>query len=329
MSSIYRKENLRILRTHLGLTQKAFIQSFLAPDGDVPAMSVATFSNLEAKGGARLSEVILKTAEKLSVDPMIFAKDPEEFSGQLGVLLPNSRDVEQIRNQSAKKSGINQLINQLTMYFAEQVLTGKLKKGDKIESDRELAAMLNVGRSAIREAMKVLDVLGMVDIRPGLGTYISSNESDFFIIPLSWSLFLNGNQVDSIITVRNLLEVKAAELAAGCKDVNCLHKLSRISHKMQRAHMEGDQNAFLEGDLEFHICIAECSENKVIYSMIQTISNLMRHISGTGMIYEEQLREVYDEHQRIYGFILTHDAKAASQAMEEHLLKSKERYRYR
>lgn len=329
MSSIYKKENLRIIRRHMELTQKEFIQNFLVEEGENPIMSIAAFSNLETKGGGHLNEVILKTANKLSVDPMIFAMDPEEFAEQLNVLLPNSQDKEYIQKQGVKKSGINQLINQLTMYFAEQMMSGELKKGDQIESDRELAVKLGVGRSAIREAMKVLDVLGMVDVRPGQGTYISSNEADFFIIPLSWSLFLNGNQIDNIITVRNLLEIKAAELAADCEDVNYLHNLSRISHNIQRAQMEGDYSLFLESDLEFHSCIAECSGNKVIYSMIQTISNLMKRLSGTGMINEQQLKEIGDEHQKIYGCILTHDAEAASKAMQEHLKNSKERYRYR
>ena len=327
MSSLYKKENLRIFRRHLGLTQKEFISHFLSDD-EKP-MSIATFSNLEAKGGTRLNDVILKTADKISVDPMIFAMDSQEFAEQISSLLPNEKDRLQIQKQGAKKNGINHLINQLTMYFAQQIMDGKLRKGDKIASDRELAAMLNVGRSAIREAMKVLDVLGMVDIRPGQGTYISNNEADFFIIPLSWSLFLNGSQIENIITVRNLLETKAAELAAECQDVNELHELSLISHKMQRALLEGNHNDFLEGDLDFHIRIARCSGNDVIYTMIQTISNLMRHVSGTGMIYEEQIQEIYDEHQKIYGSILTHDADGAREAMGSHLAKSKERYRYR
>lgn len=327
MGSLYKKENLRILRRHLGLTQKEFIAHFL--NDDEKKMSIATFSNLETKGGSRLNDVILKTADKISVDSMIFTMDSQEFAEQLSFLLPNEKDVRQIQKQGAKNNGINHLINRLTMYFAQKIMDGKLKKGDKIESDRELAVVLNVGRSAIREAMKVLDVLGMVEIRPGQGTYISSNEADFFIIPLSWSLFLNGSQIDNIITVRNLLETKAAELVAGCEDVNTLHELSEVSHRMQQALMEGDHNDFLEGDLDFHICIARCSGNDVIYTMIQTISNLMRHVSGTGMIYEEQLQEIYDEHQKIYGSILTHDTGAARDAMSDHLSKSKERYRYR
>ena len=81
--------------------------------------------------------------------------------------------------------------------------------------------------------------------------------------------------------------------------------------------------------MEFHSSIAECSGNTVIYSMLQTISNLMRHVSETGMIDGRQLQEIYEEHQRIYGLILAKDGEGASEAMEEHMKRSKARYNYR
>ena len=111
-----------------------------------------------------------------------------------------------------------------------------------------------------------------------------------------------------------------AELAANCANNECMSKLYEISHKSHRAYMDQNYKDFLEDDLEFHLCIAECSGNQVIYSLMQTINNLMKRVSRTGMVNEEQLRHVYEEHQKIYGFILTHDAKGARDAMEEHPL---------
>jgi DNA-binding FadR family transcriptional regulator len=75
--------------------------------------------------------------------------------------------------------------------------------------------------------------------------------------------------------------------------------------------------------------VAECSENQVIISLIQTIRNLMKHVSGTGMVDEGQLQEIYDEHQKVYGLILAQDAEGAAKAMQEHLEKSLLRYNYR
>ena len=175
----------------------------------------------------------------------------------------------------------------------------------------------------------MLDVLGMIDIRPGQGTYISNDETNFFIIPLSWSLFLNGKQVENILTVRNLLEVKAAELAAECTDTEALENLKTVDEKMNRAYAEQDYKAFLETDLEFHQGIARCSQNTVILSMMQTISSLMKHVSGSGMVNAQQLKESEEEHSQIYDCILKHDGKGAAEAMQYHLGRAAGRYNYR
>lgn len=326
---ICKKENIRFLRRHLGLSQKEFINRFLTDENGKPLMCVATLSELESKGGSRISQVVLSAAEKLSVDPMIFSMDPEEFVQQIDILLPASEDAEGIQQSLQKRGNVSQLLERLTMYFADQIYEKKLKRGDQVESDRELAAKLNVGRSALREAMKVLDVLGMIEIYPGQGTFISSSESNFFIIPLAWSLFLSNSQVEEILAVRNLLEVKAAELAASCSNIESMSRLHEISHRIFQAYGQRDYKKFLEEDLAFHICIAECSQNQVIYSMIQTISNLMKRVSGTGMVDEKQLRAIHDEHQMIYGLILAHDPQGAASAMQRHLSNSMQRYNYR
>ncbi len=311
------------------MTQAEFISQFLSDENGKAAMSVATYSNLESKGGARLNEVIVAVSESLGLDSMIFSLEVEDFSNQIERLLPEKEEGSLIRKPENKKGDINQLLNRLTMYFAEQIFDKKLKKGDQIESDRVLAEKLGVGRSAIREALKVLDVLGMIDIRPGQGTFITNNETNFFIIPLSWSLFLNGDQVDSIITVRNVLEVKAAELAATYCTQESMVRLTDITHDIQEAYLQKDFDRFLDGDLAFHTCIAACSGNQVIYSMIQTISSLLRQISGSGMADEEQLTQIYEEHQTICGCILAKDAIGAGRAMQQHLDNSKKRYNYR
>lgn len=325
---VYKKDNMRFLRRHLGLTQKEFIERFLLDDEKKPTMSIATYSNLESKGGVRMNDVVLTVSEKLGVDSMIFSMMPEEFTARIGMLLPGTMEQEIFRNNSIKKGNIDQLLNRLTMYFAEQMFEKKLKKGDKIESDRVLASKLDVGRSAVREALKVLDVMGMIDICPGQGSYISSKEENFFIIPLAWSLFLNGGQIESILVVRNLLEVKAAELAADCKEEESLVKLYETFHRLHNTYTAKDYKEFLEEDLKFHLCIAECSGNMVIYSMIQTIRNLMKHVSGSGMVDEDQLKEIYEEHQKVYGLLIAHDGPGAASAMQEHLERAAKRYNY-
>lgn len=324
----YKKDNLKFLRTHLRVTQTEFIQHFLT-DENGKAMSVASLSGLESRGGKKINDVILEISESLGMEPIAFSLPPKQFAQRIHMLLPDSKDFSEIKKRGARKGDISQLLYRMTMYFAEQIFDEKLKKGDKVESDRVLAVKLNVGRSAVREALKVLDIMGILDIRPGQGTYIRNDERNFFVVPLSWSLFLNGGQTDNIITIRNLLEVKAAQLAAVCASQESIMKLHEISHQIHQAYREKNYKDFLDVDLQFHGWIAKASGNEVIYSMTQTIRSFMKRISGSGMVDEGQLKEIYEEHQKITGFILTGDGEKAAMAMEEHLVKSSKRYNYR
>ena len=334
-NSVYKKDNIRQVRRTLKMTQKEFLEYFLMKENGKTAMSVATLSNLESKGGDRLNEVISAVSGRLQLDSMMFSLEPQEFLQNLETCLNSHQADEDVFYKSEKKGNISQLVNRLTMYFADEILEGRLKRGDQIESDRELAKKLNVGRSAVREALKVLDVLGMIDIRLGQGTYITSRETNFFSVPLSWSLFLDGAQVKSILQVRGALELRAVQLAAQCEDKNKLDKLTDIYYRMQKTFQESKdtdnlQHALqetLNADIEFHTCIAECSGNPIILSMLTTIRNFLKRVSGTGMVDAEQLQAVVEEHQKLYGAIISGNVDAATQTMMKHLAASMARYK--
>ena len=334
-NSVYKKDNIRQVRRTLKMTQKEFLEYFLMKENGKTAMSVATLSNLESKGGDRLNEVISAVSGRLQLDSMMFSLEPQEFLQNLETCLNSHQADEDLFYKSEKKGNISQLVNRLTMYFADEILEGRLKRGDQIESDRELAKKLNVGRSAVREALKVLDVLGMIDIRLGQGTYITSRETNFFSVPLSWSLFLDGTQVKSILQVRGALELRAVQLSSQCEDKNKLDKLTDIYYRMQKTFQESKdtdnlQHALqetLNADIEFHTCIAECSGNPIILSMLTTIRNFLKRVSGTGMVDSEQLQAVVEEHQKLYGAIISGNVDAATQTMMKHLAASMARYK--
>lgn len=334
-NSVYKKDNIRQVRRTLKMTQKEFLEYFLMKENGKTAMSVATLSNLESKGGERLNEVISAVSGRLQLDSMMFSLEPQEFLQNLETCLNSHQADDDLFYKSEKKGNISQLVNRLTMYFADEILEGRLKRGDQIESDRELAKKLNVGRSAVREALKVLDVLGMIDIRLGQGTYITSRETNFFSVPLSWSLFLDGAQVKSILQVRGALELRAVQLAAQCEDKNKLDKLTDIYYRMQKTFQKSKdsdnlQHALqetLDADIEFHTCIAECSGNPIILSMLTTIRNFLKRVSGTGMVDAEQLQAVVEEHQKLYGAIISGNVEAATKTMMKHLAASMARYK--
>ena len=320
----YKKDNVRQIRRYLGLSQQDFLDRFMRDEEGKLRMSVASLSNLESKGGAMLNEVVLAVSEALSLDSVMFSLEPANFLEQADRLLSGREDIQ----AAERKGNAARLVDRLTMYFADEIFAGNLKRGDRVESDRELAQKLGVGRSAVREALKVLDVMGMIDIRPGQGSYISGREDNFFVVPLSWSLFLNSAQTESILQVRDILEGKAAELAASCQDEAKVARLGDIYHRIRVAYEQRDYASFLNLDVEFHSCIADCSGNPVIYSIIQTIRNLMKRVSGTGMMTEEQIHQIYEEHLKVYGCIISGNGEGARAAMEEHMEHSLQRYSY-
>lgn len=323
-----RKDNIRLFRRIFNMTQKAFLEYFMKNSDGKLAMSVATFSNLESKGGARITEIVDAVCGKLALDRDVFALDSQSFAEKVDTYVSEHKEIGIAYGYDSTKGNIDTLVNRLTDYFAGEMLEGRLHRRDQIPSDREIAKMLGVGRSAVREALKVLDVMGMIDIRFGQGTYLTTSESNFFTIPLSWSMFLDGEQIDSILEIRGILEQKSAELAACCSDEVKLSRLSDIYFKMQSDYENKDLTKILDDDIEFHSSIAECSGNQIIYSMLQTIRNLMKRISGTGMVDKNQVYDIFAEHRKIYGAIILHDKELAVEAMKDHLEKSSDRYQY-
>lgn len=317
--------NLKQLRVYLRLTQKQLLEACSDKHGDY-IVSVATLSNLESKGGAALDMVVSSVANAYGLDESIFELSSLEFLEVIERHFAELEEAEEIIS-SDREDSITSLVNRLTEYFADKMFDGEINRGDQIEPDRVLAEKFDVGRSALREAMKVLHVMGLVDIRPGQGTFISTRETDIFEIPILWSLFLSSSQVDQILMLRGLLEGQAAALAAGNIDEAKRKKLGRIISDSLDAYNDRDESRLLELDVEFHTTIAECSGNHIIYAQILTIRSLLKRVSRTGMDEEEQLRQIYEEHKEIYEYICADKVKEAQSAMHKHLDNSKERYR--
>ena len=305
------------------MTQQEFIDRFLQGE---PNLSVATYSNLERQGGKRMGELVRQICIHLNLEEEIFLKIPMEFAEIIRRTLPKDLEAEILYKSNALKENITMLLYRLTAYLTEQIFYGQLKKGDKIESDRILAEKLSVGRPAIREALKVLHVMGMIDIFPGQGSYISSDERNFFVMPLSWSLFMNVKQLEDIMAVRELLEVEACRLAAENAGEEDKKRLGEIGGLLMDSFSGLDHKEFVDLDLRFHTCIASCSGNRMIAGMIETICSLMRRINESGMRMEGQIREIFDEHAGIVEAILAGDGEKAAGSMRLHLKNSRERY---
>ena len=150
-----KSRNLRLLRRALRMTQQQFMEQFLSGPSGKSAMSIATYSNLERKGGKRLNEVISKVSRQLNLDPMVFTIDPGQFSEQVEHMIASAPE-KQVGAESGA-GDITELVNRLTVYFADDIISGRLKKGSRIlleglpiPTAEDVAAMLDYADPALR-----------------------------------------------------------------------------------------------------------------------------------------------------------------------------------
>lgn len=192
-----------------------------------------------------------------------------------------------------------------------------LKPGDKLPPERELAALMQVSRSSLREALRALSMMNVLEIRQGSGTYVSSLDSELLAERLSFIFSVKDSAVTELFEARKILEAGIAGLAAqrvAAEDIEAL-KLCLAASK----EAVDNPDAFLKADLALHKKITEIARNSVLTSMYDSISQLnLASRSRTNEI--PGLREQsHKDHQQIVTALETRDAQAAQQAMLQHL----------
>ena len=194
---------------------------------------------------------------------------------------------------------------------------GQIAPGTRLPPERELASTLGIGRSAVREALAALEILGIVDVRPGSGTYLRGNSSELLPETLSWGLMLGEPKTRELIELRGVLEIAAAELAAERVSDASLARLRAQVVAMKESL--DDRNKFIEADLKFHIEIARASENDVLLNLLQSIRSLLRIWVERGLQSNGDAQLAYDEHVAVYEAIASRDPEIARRAMSHHM----------
>lgn len=205
--------------------------------------------------------------------------------------------------------------NQVSEYFLSLIHQGVYGPHDKLPSLQEMARVLNVSKSTIREGLAALVARGIIDVRHGSGYYVRPSE-----LAETSPIESLGNLGD-VLFVRQLLEVTAAGLAAAHRTKSHLQRMAACVERMCGDSWEEALNA----DLEFHLLIAAASGNPVLEQVIGSLAShtkatmrLSRAIAGT-------LDDLHQKHGELYRAIDEQDAERASGLMETHLGETAER----
>ena len=197
------------------------------------------------------------------------------------------------------------------------VRDGAIKPGDRLPPERELAQQLNVSRASVREAMRLMDIQGLVIIRPGAGTYITEDTVE--VIVQAFSTLLSGptSAARDIFEMRLILEPQVVSLAAKRASDADVRRMEGILLQQEEDIINGGTG--VDSDSEFHFAIAQATKNSALIAVTQAISDLLSQSRDSTLLSPERSNQSLQSHRRILQTIKDRQSRSAEEAMHRHI----------
>jgi len=209
------------------------------------------------------------------------------------------------------------LVTELTRQLMDYLLSGALKPGDRLPSERQLSEALGMGRSTLRESLKALTVLGLLDVRQGDGTYLKKADSALLPRVIEWGLLLGEQRTLDLVEARQKIEVAIAELAAGRRTPDDVEELRGLLSRMERS--QANHQEFADADVAFHLKLADIAHNSVLRDILSSIQALLRAWIIRVIEAAGPDDTSYQEHVPIFHAVESGDEHAAGAAMHAHM----------
>lgn len=217
----------------------------------------------------------------------------------------------------------SRLYEHIVRQIEESITRGVLKPGDQLPAERELAQQFGVSRTAVREAVRVLNEKGLVEAYSGRGTFVTNGTSQAIRQSLDLMIKIGHEEGSAhLAELREILEPGIAAVAAIRAEESDISALREAVDVMD--HSRHDADAFIEGDLDFHLALAEAARNPIILALLDSIVGLLR---------EQRMRTYYVgggpergqyHHKRILEAVEHHDPERARATMRDHLQQVRE-----
>ena len=200
----------------------------------------------------------------------------------------------------------------------DALLDGRFRAGDFFGTEKELAARYGVSRIVARDALRSLEAMGVVEIRPGAGggARIGRGNPQRFAEALAVQLELAGIEVDEIMAAQHAIECLAAELAARNASSSDLLNLKNLIQEAEG--LVDDVDRFTRSSLAFHLAIADASHNRVLHYQLVSL----QHVSWPSRnrtLTRAVARRVLDAHRALVTLIEARDATGARDLMSDHV----------
>ncbi|MBZ9934661.1 FadR family transcriptional regulator [Mesorhizobium sp. BR1-1-16] len=213
-----------------------------------------------------------------------------------------------------KRTGLTDL---LVARILGLVTTGNLKAGDQLPSERKLAETFEISRPTLREALRALAVLGVLEVRHGGGVFVSQLQASDLLAPLAFFLTLRGTEVGKLYEARRLIEGEIAALAAERGDPVTLPELEASIVAQETA--KDDPERYREIDTAFHRRLAELADNDFLARAAQSLNVLGLEFRKIASETPDVITTSIEDHRAIVAAIKGRDPAAARAAMILHM----------
>lgn len=200
----------------------------------------------------------------------------------------------------------------------EMILTGQLSPGERLPPEQQLSERLGLSRSSLREAVKALELIRVLDVRRGDGTFVTSLEPQLLLEAMSFVVDLHDDSsVLEIFAVRRILEPAAAALAASAMTREVAASLRT---QMEFVGASTDVEGLVNHDIVFHRMISETAGNGYLTSLIESLSShTVRARIWRGLTQENAVERTLTEHHAIVDALAAKDAELTRSLMTVHI----------
>lgn len=210
------------------------------------------------------------------------------------------------------------LSDQVIDVLKQMISEDRFKPGDKFYSENELTKKLQVSRSSIREAVRILEVTGFVNVKHGKGIFISNSLGGGFGAFTDWM----KNHEPSLIEhfeVRLIIDPKAAAYAARNAEKADLIKMEEACAEFIRNFKAGNISGLIEADECFHRVLAKSTKNRTLYLIMKTMTESLSEGWISSLHIPGRIKKTIVEHGAVLQAIKSRDSEAAEKAMVNHI----------
>ena len=197
------------------------------------------------------------------------------------------------------------------------ILDGTFKPGRPLPSERILAARFGVSRGSVRDAFRMLEVIGLLETRHGQGTFPHELSVERLVTPLSSVLVHRPDLQDELLDVRRMFEPAVARVAAARLTDDDLASLEGIL-EAQRRKLRAGRSAIAE-DTAFHAALARATKNRVLVRLMETLNDLLLESRKLTLQKKGRPQRSLQGHEAVLAALHRRDAEGAARAMHEHI----------